>query len=1116
MEVLPEDYKDAARRLPAAAARLVGVPGSGPPLSAAEAEQVAEMVSTLVEVLHDDDSETRSADAILSDDRLLLALLRLVAFAVRGLGQSDPALHSIAFSSLDAGSELLGLGFYASWRGRAIMDFGRKLLRMQTLQCCSRALAESAAGFAAGGASGQAAGGPVGEAANRAAGGAAGGEAAGGAADVAAGRAAGGASDVAAGEAADEPAGGTSGEGAGGAAGKAVGEAAAGAAGEAAGGEAAAGAAGEAAGGEAAAGAAVEAAGGSAEAAAGAQALQARRLDLLPFMKLSVFGGMLILALRLGDAVGPGNTARQLQQLQQLQRLFVRELAAAVRDSCVLEQFARWVLLVVLEEAAGRLNEGSASCPVRSIVLTLRDIIRMAPALEADGAAAPSLRKLLSGPCVRHLALSTGLAALCDADGGASHGLPPELLLHFPFLGCQELRGLPGREEVDRDAFVPMLRVLDASITAPAAPPQDWRSVAGLLRRVCLLAVESGRGRGQRVVLYEVVLYEVVYEVVLYEVVLYEVVLYEVVLYALEQLRRLIDEQRAGAAAGVAASAALAEAEVAWWRLGADVATHCVRWADLTDLGPLANLFNFELGPLPTNGVLPDAAPRCLSAPLAGGLLPLWERLLRRAGCGRVPEAALLMHMMCNKANYATILCLLAYGEQHRAAALVATWGKLLRTLAVPALLAQLTSGGAGADSPQTLLAYALIDCTQQLLLGVRGQLEARGYLDSSATGASVPQRQLARLLPCAVCEWLPPLARLAREGLPLLRQGALCGQPHPMPACAAGVVSCALAVVQWLPVLAGCSRAAPGQAQAQAAAPTVPTVPTASTAAPVPSGAAAGWRRFLLQEVGAVALLGAYCQDTMLTRDPGHSSQPGVTPALMQACYCVAAVCPADVRQAVLAAAAEAAAAGSSGGRRCEAGGGRRRGGRGGSGRGGGAGNSRAAAADLAGWSPQLLQLLAAELGLVRSDTANAAATIAAALARQAELWVAGGGEGGAELVWESMPRDPHDSGWAWTERAARALGSSPAEPARALLRTCANPACANLRHDSEASVELKACVQCGAVWHCGLECMAAHWQAGHREACVGRSPAAAADAAPLDPPPRAPAITRVRTLAL
>ncbi|KAG2427625.1 hypothetical protein HXX76_012276 [Chlamydomonas incerta] len=51
--------------------------------------------------------------------------------------------------------------------------------------------------------------------------------------------------------------------------------------------------------------------------------------------------------------------------------------------------------------------------------------------------------------------------------------------------------------------------------------------------------------------------------------------------------------------------------------------------------------------------------------------------------------------------------------------------------------------------------------------------------------------------------------------------------------------------------------------------------------------------------------------------------------------------------------------------------------------------------------------------------------------------------------------------------------------------LRCCANPRCANLAGRSEAELPLQVCGGCKAVRYCGRACQAAHWRAGHKEAC-------------------------------
>ncbi|PNH01865.1 hypothetical protein TSOC_012211 [Tetrabaena socialis] len=1000
---LPDGLRDAVMRLPAAAARLAGVPGSGLPLDAGEAEQLAGMLVAVNTALMDEDSSV--VDAILSDDRLLLALLRVLTFAVRGSQLSEPAFCYVSEAAFQAGASLLGRHPPTAWRARAQLGFGRKLLRMDTLQCCSSMFATSTAALEA----------------------------------LAAGRAAG-------------------------------------------------------------------AEAGPTE--AGAAAAKAGRIPPIAVFQLLKSGLLVTNMLHLSAASvvaprAPGATcsARQRQQLEEQQQLYARELAAALRDSRVLEHCVRWALHAQLAVSAGRVvAEVWRINILYGIIVQLRNC-QFAIATGCDGATLSALREALSGPCVRHLVLSLGLATLCAADGGPSHGLPDELLFHLPVLGraSEDLRGMHGRQQLQSYGFDCMLWVLQDSTAASATPPRDWRSVVALLHRIGSLLLASARAWADEAAVAAAgpqppaaqppaaqppAAQPPAAQPPALQLVLDTTVIAAMAVRVLKQFRRLVGEQQAASAG---APAALAEAEAAWWRLAVDVATHCVRWGSSSDRGELADLLSLVWGPLPADGALvagrlPVAAPHVVAAALAGGLLPLWERLLRCAGREpRSPEASLLTCMLQKAGNPEGLCNLLACCEPRQGAALVATWGKLLRTLALPQLLSGVDEG---ADTPRSTLACALVTCAGAVLTATVGPLVSRGYQVPAAAAAEAaePQLQLALLLSFALCEWLPPLARLAREGLLAMRMLVL------KAAHSEAISVSSVAMMQWLPALA--TRGV-GRAVEEA-------VGDAAAKAPAASPAADSWQQLLLREAGAVAVLGDVLRHTPVASGGADqlSSTAGLVPPVTASC-CVAAACPGEARQAVLAAAAEAAPAASSGGGRGgvgggRAGGGRQRGGRGFGGRGGGSGLSHAAAELLPGWSPQRLQMLADELraGGAAGGAARGAAlaTAASALARQAGLWAAGGGEDSDELVRAVAAMLPGSM----DDKLARALASSSSEP-RALLRTCANPACDNLAGDSEAGLPLRACGRCGGAWYCRKECLAAHWRVGHREACTGRGPTAA-----------------------
>ncbi|PNH06653.1 hypothetical protein TSOC_006952 [Tetrabaena socialis] len=765
---------------------------------------------------------------------------------------------------------------------------------------------------------------------------------------------------------------------------------------------------------------------------------------------------------------------------------------AALRDSCVLEHFARWALHIQLRGAARGVLKELVERAVLQSSLALAQADFLAVKLH-DRSAAHVLHEALSGPCVRHLALSLGLTALCAADGGPSHGLPPDLMLHLPIRGRHggNLRGTHGRQRLCNTVSHCMLRALKYSTAAQAAPLRDWRSQVELPRRIGLLAVAAARAWAAGEVAEAAA-----GPTPPQELVLDATDIMDVALRALEHMRRLVCDPRP-ALAEADAPGALAEAEAAWWRLAVEVATHCARWGASMEVEQLADLLSLTWRPLPAGhmptGVPPPVTPRVVTAALAGGLLPLWERLLRHAGRDPYCREAALLTCMLGRATDGEGLCdLLACCELQQGAALVATWGKLLRTLVVPQLLSRVGEGGdAGAETQQTTLTCNLAGFALQLLVSGRKQVASA----APAANATAPQLQLARLLSYAVCDWLPPLARLAREGLPALHRYMLTGRAYLLKGAAVErVLDSALALVRWLPALV--EWGSKPEAAAGAAASADPVVAGGAAAAqPAAEAAASGWRQLLLWEIGAVPLLGTACQVLLRRLTPGKGQMgPEDWRPLITSCCLVTAAYPGEVRQAVLAAAAEAGASagsGSGGGRGVGPGGGRRRGGRGASGRGGEPGPSRAATPLPPGWSPQLLQLMAVELRSGRGDGWEALAAAASALARQAAQWGAGGGEDGTELGRAVVALGPQPA-----DAAARPLVSSPSE-ARAMLRTCANPACDNLAGDSEAEVPLRACGRCGGAWYCRRECLVAHWRSGHKEACAGPGAMAAVGAA-------------------
>ncbi|PNH03350.1 hypothetical protein TSOC_010567 [Tetrabaena socialis] len=491
------------------------------------------------------------------------------------------------------------------------------------------------------------------------------------------------------------------------------------------------------------------------------------------------------------------------------------------------------------------------------------------------------------------------------------------------------------------------------------------------------------------------------------------------------------------------------------------------------------------------------------AAALAAGMLPCLERLLRRGGqapgeAGEVPNLQLCLLLKAEVFDLESLAPLLAYGEPRQAAALVATVRKLLACRAAPASLRQLCAGdavrGPGSHPEAVLLALRILEVAQQwMLAGARYAVVwqvpiAPPEMRAAAVAAVAvgPGRQLALVVSRAASDWLPLLSRLFEALAPLLlgTVPADSGLMH-------NAVTCLKPLLVWLPLLARCGGVEQGTAD----------VPATTS----------GWRRWLLEEMRVVPLLGTALGLLPLLLLHEQRAQEtdcvGCEIALLlgESCCCVAAAFPDEVRSAALSAAAaeEGVASGGSGASRGGGLGGRSSGWRAGGLSGARAGGSlssssnnsgsqsqpadwagAAAASRPGGWRPSLLRALAAELRAHGRDAAHAAVAAAVAdLAGKLEACRAGrsglgGGEAGAG--WLGTPALVN----AWDEGASGLRVPPPAE-GRALLRTCANPACDNLAGGSEAELPLRACGRCGAAWYRRRECQTAHWRAGHREAC-------------------------------
>ncbi|PNH11940.1 hypothetical protein TSOC_001152 [Tetrabaena socialis] len=469
-------------------------------------------------------------------------------------------------------------------------------------------------------------------------------------------------------------------------------------------------------------------------------------------------------------------------------------------------------------------------------------------------------------------------------------------------------------------------------------------------------------------------------------------------------------------------------------------------------IGPVLRLL--DPGRLVPGAPLPPSPPPSWAAALAGGWLPCLERLLRRGGDKPSgPEASLaasalflrkLTPVMDCLMTWRHATALLAYGEPREAAALVATLGKLLRA-ADPAPLA------AAASMKGALIPAAAAIWILKGAISAREASDAGGRMRGGFPGGaqSAAGRQLALMVSYALCEWLPPLARLAARAVEAVTLRVEAGQQR-SPAAAAAAAGDAQAAKRLLfPVLivlhAVARRCRSGLGDA-AGPPRIPTTPRYSPAAGGSGDEGAdgdgdgGWRQLLLNEVGAVPLLGAALHAFAGT------AEPVLLQCLARACCAVAVACPCEPRFP---------------------------------------------------WRPELLHELAEGL------PADGAVDRQAALSMAVVMLQAGSGEGAgpvsSEPVLEALEPLLLFIAWQRIENAAAictddmqqlAAALVPVAQARGVLRTCSYPGCVSLAGDSEAEAEagLLTCGRCGTVQYCCGGCQANHWRAGHRKACVPR----------------------------
>ncbi|KXZ44607.1 hypothetical protein GPECTOR_64g101 [Gonium pectorale] len=750
------------------------------------------------------------------------------------------------------------------------------------------------------------------------------------------------------------------------------------------------------------------------------------------------------------------------RQLAEMLRELRTELVAALEDSWALEHAARAMFLRTCDAVLLRVLVPTTAVTATIAYSSLCDLHAhwSGPRAGANGEAlAARLRAVASGRCVQHAARCFGLATLCGVDGGSAYGLPGELLAVLPSgQGATHVWATAGNSfGAATGPLMTMVRMLQL---ADPAPP-GRRGALALALRVGWLAVAqtagqagdggggSGGGGASPPAAEEAVGPR------------RSVPQRDVFPLAAEALNAAWCYLSLPMAVEPAASGAAVVEAAGWWRLLAAVMDRAVPCSAADDgrLSPawlgacLAKAWRF----LPDCDVLclPAEPPPTLSAALDGGLLRCLELLMRRAGREpQGPEAAVLQELLGRdrrlQSVWSYLAPLLAYGEPRQAAALVATLRKLLR-------MADSRAPGAEVLAPTPNCDADIFPAMVADFLTTVEEQEA-AHAAPAHEPPSPASQQLLRLLSCAACEWLPELSQSLSQ---TLSSGG---------AASPGRLS---ALLPWLLLLAGRC----GVRRWAAADVGLPRSDAYGEAGGGGEAAGySGWRALLLEEVGAVPLLGASLRAMPRLAELPRESRLPLLRSIVAACCAVAAVArgrhwppaaaaagrleqqelgdaaAAVLRQGVLEgsavrapAAASAAAAPS------------------------GIAAAGTPATPPLPWQPGLLREAATCL---RSCGDQDMAAQAEALAAYLEL----GGDGACEPT-RQVPPPPGPL--------VSAL-PPPNEARRLLPGRCANPSCANLEGDSEADLTLKACAGCGAVGYCCRLCQTAHWRAGHKRACV------------------------------
>ncbi|KXZ44353.1 hypothetical protein GPECTOR_69g446 [Gonium pectorale] len=808
------------------------------------------------------------------------------------------------------------------------------------------------------------------------------------------------------------------------------------------------------------------------------------------------------------------------------------ELARALADSAALQHACRVLLLMAPRNTAalaGSCVLQRAATEVGQALSCIHDLGERCA--KQDPISATLLRGVTSDRCVQTAALAVGLAELCAADGGPAYGMPPELLRGLSALfgsGGSGIGGGRARNASGSDRSgaagqstitgINMRSVMRLAYPFIRRPPPGRRALLSIALRVMRLAVASVKGEaegeggpaapgagngssgarsgagsgtarptsgapaegqaagtraGPRLLLESSEVQDTFTEGI----------------YAAQYLLRLPPES---------GPETVAEAAELWRWIGLGLRLRRV-WSEEAALWCRQLSYSMKsmakactvAAQSGLNGLTPEPSPS-LAAALAGGVLPLTEMLLRRAVSEHVPAA--ITRGLLGGGTFAAsafLAPLLAYGEPRQAAALVATVGKVL-ALTDPRFVT------AAAWEPQEDTQQCVVNAACDLLSwGLRWWEEtaAADAAEAAAAGPSAApplREQLAHVLSCAACAWLPALSGLASSAVqalaPAAKEGSGGRSPTPdIKASAAGAFTLLGAVLPWLPLLARARElrtAAAGSGAASRGGSGNGDVRSGGKAGgggggdgsssssgdggDCDRGEDGGWRE--LNEACAPVLRSLGCSLRLAAAAPPGGVPVGALRGLVAACRLVeswphepwgkeadGAPLQASWPPGALGAVAEQLMA--------------------------------ASALDLAATAERLEGSLTRRCSGLAAVAAGAPPAVAA--------YVPAGQSGGEARAGHIEEEEEEEEEGHWGRRAAQggplpvALESlarsllTPSQSSRA-MRSCGYPACTVLIGDSEAErPPLKACAGCGAVGYCCRDCQVAHWRAGHKEAC-------------------------------